>query len=263
MVAFPVALSRQASFMNEHLPRLALFIDADNISLHVAHGIIDCLSTKWDICYRRAYGLNLLNQEEILRKYSIVPIEVLSNTPGKNSTDFALVIDAMEELCLGRSDALCVVSADGDFTRLMQRIREKGKAAIVFGKNATPAALRNACSEFHAIEDFRATQNAAEKVKSPKKPAEPGETKPRAENEAAVRNGLREVFRNLSAGSEPVTLERFGQFLKECHPKLAPPKFGLSRLKPFLERIGGFKIQPTAKGDGIAGKFRVTLPSPE
>jgi NYN domain len=262
-VAFRGGPESIVTLMNDNLPRLALFIDADNICLQLAPGIIDCLSASWDVCYRRAYGLNLLNNEEVLRKYSIVPVEVLNNTPGKNSTDFALVIDAMEEVCLGHSDAICVVSADGDFTRLIQRARERGKSAIIFGKATTAAALRSACSEFHAIEDFRATQNATEKVKSPKKPAPSAETKPRAESEAAVRNGLRQVFRNLSADREPVTLERFGQFLKECHPKLAPPKFGLSRLKPFLERIGGFKIQPIAKGDGIAGKFRVTLPSPE
>lgn len=247
--------------MSENLPRLALFIDADNISIKVAPGIIDRLSAKWDVCYRRAYGLNLLNQADVLRKHSIVPVEVLSNTPGKNSTDFALVIDAIEELCLGNCDAICLVSADGDFTRMVQRIREKGKLAIVFGKSTAAAALRSACSEFHAIEEFQATEIAEKKTAAPKKPALPSAGVLQEETEAAVRNGLRQVFRKLSAGSHTVTLERFGQLLKKSHPRLAPPKFGLSRLKPYLERIGGFEIQPIAKNEGIAGRFRISLPS--
>src|SRR5215469_9069532 len=185
--------------MKEHLPRLALFIDADNIGLRVAPGILDRLSVNWDVSYRRAYGLNLLTQEEVLRKHSIVPMEVLKNTPGKNSTDFALVIDAMEELCLGHSEAICIVSADGDFTRLVQRIRERGKTAIVFGKETTAAALRHASSEFHVIVGLQATQNAQQKIEAGKKPAPPAPKSPQAETAASVRNELHQVFRKFSA----------------------------------------------------------------
>jgi hypothetical protein len=247
--------------MKERLPRLALFIDADNIGLHAAPGILARLSMNWDVSYRLAYGLNLLTAEEILRKHSIVPMEVLNNTPGKNSTDFALVIDAMEELCLGHSEAICIVSADGDFTRLVQRIREKGRTAIVFGKETTAATLCCASNEFHAIEGLQVTQKAHLQIATSRKPAHPGPKSPRAETEGTIRKGLQQVFRNLSASNQIVTLERFGQLLKENHTNLAPPKFGLSRLKPYLERIGGFEIQPTRKSDGIAGKFRVKLPS--
>jgi hypothetical protein len=247
--------------MNERHRRLALFIDADNISLHVAPGILDRLLEKWDVSYRRAYGLNLVAEEEILRKLSIVPVEVLNNSPGKNSTDFALVIDAMEELCLGHSEAICIVSADGDFTRLVQRIREKGKTAIVFGRDTTADSLRSACGEFHAIEGLHLPHKPQERMKRPRKATPPAPKSPQAETEATVRNGLHQAFRKFSTGDETVTLERFGQFLKESHPNLAPPRFGLSRLKPFLERIGGFKIHPMAKDDGSGGRFRVTLPA--
>ena len=263
-----VGLRVRASLMNGHLPKLALFIDADNICLQAVPRILGRLSWNWDVCYRRAYGMNLRNEGEILREHSIVPVEVLNNTPHKNSTDFALVIDAMEELCLGHSEAICIVSGDGDFTRLVQRIRETGVRAIVFGKASSAAALRGACSEFHAIEDLQAAQkpqaaqNAQQEIEASKKPAPPVPKKPRAEQpqaetEAAVRNGLQQRFRQLNAEGKTVTLEYFGQFLKKSHPKLAPPKFGLSRLKPYLERIGGFKIQPVAN---IAGSNRVTLP---
>ena len=246
--------------MDDRRPRLALFIDADNVKLQEAPGILDCLSGNWDVSYRRAYGLNLQAGEEILRRHSIVPVEVLNNTSGKNATDFALVVDAMEELCLGPSEAICIVSADGDFTRLVQRIRERGKTAIIFGKGTTAAALRGACTEFHAIESLRSPLNTREKKATPKRPAPASLKTPPAETERRVRKGLEEAFLKFSAGSETITLDRFGQFLKQSHPKLAPPKFGLRRLKPYLERIGGFEVQPIAKSDGVAGKYRIVLP---
>jgi hypothetical protein len=258
--------------MND-LQRLALFIDADNICLQAAPGILRRLSGKWDVYYRRAYGINLRHEQEILRKHSIVPVEVLNNSPHKNSTDFALVIDAMEELCLGRSEAICVVSGDGDFTRLVQRIRERGKTAIVFGRETSAAALRSACSEFHAIEGLQAVQKTQERIEASKKPDPPAPkkleakkaqakktqpNKPQAETKAVVRNGLRQVFSNLGAGGKAVSPEYFEGVLKKSYPKFAPPKFGIKELKPFLERIGGFKIQPVTN---TAGSNRVTLPS--
>jgi hypothetical protein len=245
--------------MNEPLPRLALFIDADNISLHDAPGILDCLSRSWDVAYRRAYGRNPEAKEKILRDHSISPVKVLNNI--KNATDFALVIDAMEELCLGHSEAICIVSADGHFTRLVQRIREKGKTAIVFGKDPTAAALHSACSEFHPIKGLQSPQNPQQKNAAPKRPAPLASRTSQTETEATVRNGLKQAFRNFNSGTETVTLERFGQFLKESYPKLAPPKFGFSRLKPFLQQVGGFKIQQVAKGESSGGRFRITLPS--
>ncbi len=255
--------------MNERHPQLALFIDADNISLQAAPGILARLSANWDVSYRRAYGLNLLNEQETLREQSIVPIEVLQNSPGKNASDVALVIDAMEELCLGHCEAICIVSADGDYTRLVQRIREKGITAIVFGKNAAAATLRSACSEFHTIEGLHIASNPQEMKSAPKKqtPLSPRIqfllfqrkqflTSPRNQLLLHRRNRLlppqrppqskpgrwfekvcNKAFQKLSTSDEIVTLEQFGKSLHENHPNLAPAMFGRRRLKPFLERI--------------------------
>ena len=193
--------------MNECLPRLALLIDADNVNLQIVPRVLDRLTGNWDVSYRRAYGLNLLTRQEILRKYSIVPIEVLHNTPGKNSTDLTLAIDAMEELCLGPSEAICIVSGDSDFTRLVQRIREKGKRTIVFGTVTSADALRKACNEFHEIESLQVPQNTRGRKTPRKKPAPIAPKTPQPENEATVRNGLHQVFREFRTTSEAVSLE--------------------------------------------------------
>ena len=87
--------------MKENRPKLAIFIDAENIAIQAVPKILERLSQSWDASYRRAYGTNLLANQETLRENSVIPVEVLCNTPGKNSADIALVIDAMEELCQG------------------------------------------------------------------------------------------------------------------------------------------------------------------
>jgi hypothetical protein len=287
---WPVSIG--AGFMKERKPQLALFIDADNVNLQIAPDILNRLSVHWDVCYRRAYGLNLLTDQETLREQSVVPVEVLQNSRGKNATDFALVIDAMEELCEGHFEAICIVSADGDFTRLVQRIREKGITAIVFGKSAAAATLRKACSEFHAIEGLPNASNRLEMKlapkkqapsapkkpvpvvpkkavpdvpkkptpPAPKKPAPPAPKAPSAEAREMVRKGLHKVFLKLSTSNEIVTLEQFGKSLHENHPNLAPAMFGRRRLKPFLEQFGGFEVVPLPQNDGRPPVDRVKLP---
>ena len=278
--------------MNERRPRLALFIDADNVNLQIAPDILNRLSAHWDVCYRRAYGLNLLTEQETLREQSILPVEVLQNSRGKNATDFALVIDAMEELCQEHFEAICIVSADGDFTRLVQRIREKGITAIVFGKSAAAATLRIACSEFHAIEGLLAMKDLQERKPvpnkpaplapknsvpavlkkqisgppkkptppAPKKPSPPAQKAPSAEAEAMVRRGLQLAFQQFTETCKSDSLGQFGYFLKQNYPNLAPPKFGLRKLKPYLERIGGFKLAQIPQSAGKPPNYRVKLP---
>jgi NYN domain len=243
--------------MNQHLPRLAIFIDADNVGLQFVPEVLQRLGKSWDTSYRRAYGINLHANEVTLRENGVVPVEVLCNTPGKNSTDIALIIDAMEELCQGSCEAICIVSGDGDFTRLVQRVREKGKTAIVFGKSSSPIALRSACSEFYAIDHHQNSQKVSKAP--PPTAAKAGETK----TELNIRNGLRRVFKQFESECKPVSLDRFGEFLMQKHPELSPKKLGLRRLKPFLIRVGGFAIEPSPKGIGKTGMFRVTLPVKE
>ena len=133
-------------------PKLAVFIDFENFNNGAAiRSIFDCLAPRWTPICRRAYGLGLVSHRHLFRDLGISPIEIFHNTTGKNAADIALVIDVMTELSPGRSEAFCIVSGDGDFTRLAMTIREWGFPVIVYGPESTPDSLRAACTEFHLL----------------------------------------------------------------------------------------------------------------
>ena len=126
--------------------KLALLIDSDNVSSKYLNGIFDELSQYGIITYRRIYGdftsqLNARWSEKLLEK-SIIPIQQFSNTSGKNATDSALIIDAMDLLYTSNVDGFCIVSSDSDFTRLASRLRESGKIVIGMGEKKTPDSFR-------------------------------------------------------------------------------------------------------------------------
>ncbi len=132
--------------------RIAVFIDADNISQARLSQVFDFLRPKWNPFIRRAYGVRLSGKRVLFQKYGVDPFEVLENIPHKNATDIALVIDVMEQLCLGIADAFAIVASDSDYTRLASKIRERGKPVFVFGEENTPLVLRNACDEFIVLD---------------------------------------------------------------------------------------------------------------
>ena len=110
-------------------PRLAVLIDADNASPRIADGLFEEVAKIGEASVRRIYG-DFSNERSkgwaaILQKHAIMPHQQFSNTPGKNASDMALVIDAMDLLHSGRFDGFCLLSSDSDFTRLAARIREQ------------------------------------------------------------------------------------------------------------------------------------------
>jgi hypothetical protein len=133
-------------------PNTSVFIDIENVSNDVAiRSVFESLAPRWNSICRRAYGSGLATHLPLFRDLGINPIEVFRNTPGKNTADIALVIDVMTELNRGRSEAFCIVSGDGDFSRLALTIRESGLSVLVFGPESTPDALRSASTEFHLL----------------------------------------------------------------------------------------------------------------
>jgi hypothetical protein len=145
------------------LPRLGVFIDFDNVSGDVIPLVFEHLSTQWDSTWRRAYGTGLTKYKSLFHSSGILPIEVVPNTPGKNSTDIALVIDVVLAICSDSVDAVCIVSSDGDYTRLALTIREKGKRVLIVGRSKTPPSLRSACTEFINLDDLSNTSPQASK----------------------------------------------------------------------------------------------------
>jgi len=138
--------------------KFALLIDADNISAKYIAGILDELTKYGITTYKRIYGDWTSTQaskwKDELLSNSIVPIQQFSNTTGKNATDSALIIDAMDILYGGNVDGFCIVSSDSDFTRLASRLRESGMLVVGMGEEKTPQSFRNACTKFTNLENL-------------------------------------------------------------------------------------------------------------
>src|SRR6188472_1495162 len=139
-------------------PRLAVLIDADNTSPRIAAGLFEEVAKFGEASVRRIYGdfssPRLKSWTEILQKHAIDPYQQFAYTTGKNASDIALVIDAMDLLHSGRFDGFCLVSSDSDFTRLAARIREQGVDVYGFGEQKTPESFRQACRRFVYTENL-------------------------------------------------------------------------------------------------------------
>ncbi|SBO43935.1 NYN domain-containing protein [Cyanobium sp. NIES-981] len=138
--------------MSREAPNLAVLIDSDNAQAAVISDLLAEVSQVGTATVKRAYGdwttPQLSSWKEVLNVHAIQPVQQFSYTSGKNATDSALIIDAMDLLHGGRVDGFCLVSSDSDFTRLATRIREEGLLVIGFGERKTPKAFVAACDRF-------------------------------------------------------------------------------------------------------------------
>ena len=138
--------------------RLAVLIDADNTSPKIADALFEEVAKIGEASLRRIYGDFSKGQqagwEKVLQRHAILAQQQFAYTTGKNSSDIALVIDAMDLLHSGRFDGFCLVSSDSDFTRLAARVREQGVDVYGIGRSTTPESFRQACTRFIFTENF-------------------------------------------------------------------------------------------------------------
>ena len=151
--------------VGENTARLAVLIDADNAQAAITEGLLAEVAKYGTAHVKRAYGdwtgTNLKGWKDQLLAQSIQPIQQFAYTSGKNATDSAMVIDAMDLLYSGRFDGFCIVSSDSDFTRLAARLRESGLTVYGFGERKTPKPFVAACDKFIYIENLTYAESAA------------------------------------------------------------------------------------------------------
>jgi len=144
----------------ENLERLAVLIDADNAQPSIVEGLLIEIANYGVASVKRIYGdwtgPYLNGWKKVLLEYSIQPVQQFAYTTGKNATDSAMIIDAMDLLYTANFDGFCLVSSDSDFTRLASRIRETGLLVYGFGEKKTPSAFVSACDKFIYTEVLRA-----------------------------------------------------------------------------------------------------------
>ena len=145
--------------MSKTQNKLAVVIDADNANRNNVDGLMAEIAKYGIASVKRIYGdfssPQLASWKEILLSHGIVPIQQFAYTKGKNSTDSAMIIDAMDLLHTGNYDGFCIVSSDSDFTRLASRIRENGLTVYGFGEKKTPISFVRSCDTFVYVENLR------------------------------------------------------------------------------------------------------------
>ena len=153
----------------ENTEKLAVLIDADNTHPRIVDGLLSEIANYGVASVKRIYGdwtsTGLRGWKEILLHHSIQPVQQFAYTRGKNATDSAMIIDAMDLLYTGNFNGFCLVTSDSDFTRLASRIRESGLLVYGFGEKKTPSAFVTACDKFIYTEVLRAKEGEGEGIK--------------------------------------------------------------------------------------------------
>lgn len=213
----------------------ALLIDADNVSAKYIKPILTELSKYGIITYKRIYGDWTSTQhaswkDELLRN-SITPIQQFSYTQGKNATDSAMIIDAMDILYTNDVDGFCIVSSDSDFTRLVSRLRESGKMVIGMGENKTPEPFRKACDKFTILENLLSDQE----------PVAEKEVHDQISKEKIEDAIIKMVIENQNSNKES-GLGEIGSRLVSLYPDFDVRSYGYNMLSKFLEEFSGIQL---------------------
>jgi uncharacterized LabA/DUF88 family protein len=225
---------------NSRLPRFAVLIDADNTSPKVVEGLFEEVAKFGEASVRRIYG-DFSNQRlkswiEILQKHAIDPYQQFAYTTGKNASDIALVIDAMDLLHSGRFDGFCLVSSDSDFTRLASRLREQGADVYGFGALKTPESFKQACRRFIYTENLMANAPSAG----------PNSSQSRSlESPSAAVSLLTKAVSQIDSEDGWVNLGAVGKQLSNLSSDFDVRTYGFPKLSDLVRSTGAFEIEAT------------------
>ena len=220
---------------------LAVLIDADNTNPAIIEGLIAEVAMLGVASVKRIYGdwttPHLAPWKSVLLEFSIQPIQQFSYTTGKNATDSAMIIDAMDLLYAGQVSGFCLVSSDSDFTRLASRIRESGKRVYGFGERKTPRPFVAACDRFIYTDVFVQTQDDA--VVKPLKQS----TNKELRCDTRLLNLIRSAIDAASDETGWVQLSLVGNYISSTVNDFDPRNYGFSKLNELITAIGLFEIE--------------------
>lgn len=250
--------------MKHDLPNFALLIDADNDTPDIITPVIEEITRDARLTVRRVYGdftsPNLAKWREALARHGIQPVQQYRNSVGKNASDSALIIDAMDLLHARRLDGFCLVSSDGDFTRLATRIREEGLSVFGFGRKHAPQAFVSACERYTYVENLGVTSTSAENAKpaiappsptpetaTPIKPVDTGTAE-----KNRLRNLLLRAYTNVADEDGWALISRIALYLRANHSDFDPRTYGAGNFVKLLESAGNFEQKERKQGNGTA-----------
>lgn len=231
--------------------RLAVLIDADNVPYKNIKGVMEEIAIYGTPTFKRIYGdwtkPTVAGWKKVLLENALTPIQQYSYTTGKNSSDSALIIDAMDILYSGKVDGFCIVSSDSDFTRLATRLREAGMKVIGIGQKKTPSPFRVACDKFIYLEIIPMPEEAPTEVTTVSKPAK--EKKEKTKETETTPKISRETLKLINATIEDLADETgwaflgdVGNLLLKKQPDFDPRLYGFQKLTPLIASLPQFEI---------------------
>lgn len=249
--------------------RLAVLIDADNVPSANLKEMMEEIAKYGTPTFKRIYGdwtkPTVGRWKTLLLENAITPIQQYSYTQGKNATDSAMIIDAMDILYTGRVEGFCIISSDSDFTRLAMRLREAGMKVIGMGENKTPAPFITACDKFIYVEILKGDTEEDTKEEKKEKIEQPSIRK----IDRKLVNLIASSVSDLADETGWVFLGELGNLILKKQPDFDSRNYGFKKLLHLIKSIGEFDIDErlTDKGNSnirhVYVKIKTAAPAPD
>ncbi len=226
--------------------KLAVLIDAENISARYVETILGEAAALGNVIYKRIYGnwttTQMASWKEVILENAIQPVQQYNNASGKNASDSSLIIDAMDLLYLGKLNGFVIVSSDSDFTRLAARLRESEMFVLGMGVQNTPRSFISACSKFAYLDVLYEAQHekpAPQKAEqAPKKSGRSGGI-----NKKTIQRALREFALEQCDDDGWIAAGQLASLLDRKYPDFDVRNFGYKKLYLFVDSLGMFELK--------------------
>nr|WP_179519353.1 NYN domain-containing protein [Nocardioides perillae] len=239
---------------------MAVLIDADNAPPSVADALVSEIAKYGVASVKRVYGdwttPKLRGWKEASNVHAITPIQQFAYTTGKNATDSAMIIDAMDLLYTERFDGFCLVSSDSDFTRLASRLRESGVTVYGFGERKTPQAFVSACDRFVYMDVLRSRGDEPGETDEPEAPAEKPSGKELRQDSRLV-SLLRRGVDSASDDEGWADLGTLGSHIANRAPDFDARNWRYTKLVDLVTAVGLFDVERVADERGRTTAIRV------
>lgn len=244
--------------------RFAVLIDADNVSAKYIKYILDETANYGTATYKRIYGdwtkPGAAAWKDVLLENSVTPVQQYNYTVGKNATDSAMIIDAMDILYSGNVDGYCIVSSDSDFTKLSSRLRESGMMVIGMGERKTPKPFISACNLFKYLDVLAESEKKAMGIQEDKDGKNGstinGKSKTQGSDDqekgmtdlSVIQLAIKKMLAEASGEDQRMNMGEIGNRLAKRYPDFDVRNYGDTKLSKFLKKIDFLKIESGGEG---------------
>ena len=246
--------------------RFAVLIDADNVSSKYIKYILDETANYGIATYKRIYGdwtkPNTAAWKDVLLENSVTPIQQYGYTTGKNATDSAMIIDAMDILYSGNVDGFCIVSSDSDFTKLSSRLRESGMTVVGMGEKKTPKPFIASCNQFKYLDVLVASEEKSMAMSRDSETMKNGKqnsiiTKTSNENDdsekgmtnlSVIKTAVKKMLNEVDGNNQSMNMGEIGNRLAKRYPDFDVRNYGDTKLSKFLKKMDFIQIESDKSG---------------